>query len=616
MADPKPLKLKREVVAGRKFPATEFPVARILVDTGVNHLDQPYDYLISKEDSTVVVGALVEVPFSNGLRQGFVIERLAQSDQSSKLKYINKVIANFPLLDEEISKLVEGTAARYGASSWDILPSAIPPRVVKSETKFRNLNILPNLRTAEIAKPRYIQAIGADSLYKLILKSLEDKKFDGQLLVIVPDESDLARVSRELKQLEPLELGSHLPNSIRYENFLTAIYTNPKLIIGTRSAVFTPVSPGSRILIFNDGDESMYDRRYPGWSVRDVAILRSKSHSIIFLSSSPSLEVVRLLNLGWFTKSKSVNVIKNSKLKLVFSDDRRSDLEIIKNGLKSGNVLVSIGEPGYISAFSCQKCRNIAHCECGGRLRISQSGEQPICSICSKIYLNWRCQYCDGAAKRIVLKGGVRLAEEIAKSLPGTRVIISKGGSRVAQIPTDGKGFLVIATYGCEPKGDYSCIVQLNLESLLARVELRSTENARRLIYDNLLLLSVGATAYLSLDQSHPFSQGLLKFDPVQVAQNELSERSSAKLPPNYRIATLEGPKKDLRKFTSAIEAADFSMEVITIEEGAENENRKVLIRTQVSYTGNFSDFIRSLNRYRSIKGLTGISIRVDPYAI
>jgi len=46
MAEIKPLKLKRESVAGRKYPADHLPVARILVDTSVAHLDQPYDYLI------------------------------------------------------------------------------------------------------------------------------------------------------------------------------------------------------------------------------------------------------------------------------------------------------------------------------------------------------------------------------------------------------------------------------------------------------------------------------------------------------------------------------------------------------------------------------------------
>ena len=616
MAEIKPLKLKRESVAGRKYPADHLPVARILVDTSVAHLDQPYDYLIPNTDYDLVVGALVEVPFASAIRQGYVLERLSSGEQGVKLKFINKVLSNLPIFSGELPELIELAAARYGANSWDILPSVIPPRVMKVESKFRGISITPSKERKELAAPRFTQAIGSDSLYQLILRSMEDKKFAGQLLVIVPDENDLIRISKDLESFKPLLLGSHLANSLRYERYLTALFKVPKLIIGTRSAIFTPIIPGSRILIFNDGDESMYERRYPSWNVRDIAILRSKEHSLIFLSASPSLEIVRFLNLGWFTKSKPLNIIRNSKLRLIFADDRRSEIEVIRNGLKSGNVLVSIGEPGYINAFSCQKCRNIALCDCGGRLKINASGGVPTCSICSKGFLNWTCGFCKSSAIRTVSKGGAKLAEEIAKSIPGNRVIISRGGSRVDEVPPDVESCLVIATYGCEPKGKYSSIVQLNLEALITRVDLRAGENARNLIFNNLLQLVPGGSAYLALDQSHPFAQGILKFDPLQIAQNELTERTSAKLPPAFRFATLEGPSRELHKFAKAIDSTNFEIDVITIFEGTSTSNGKLLLRTDISNSGKFSDFLRSLNRYRSIKSLAGIKVRVDPYSI
>ena len=52
------------------------PIASILVDTGVVHLDQPFDYLVpAKWDEVALPGTLVRVPFSGRLCDGVIIGR-------------------------------------------------------------------------------------------------------------------------------------------------------------------------------------------------------------------------------------------------------------------------------------------------------------------------------------------------------------------------------------------------------------------------------------------------------------------------------------------------------------------------------------------------------------
>ena len=108
-----------------------------------------------------------------------------------------------------------------------------------------------------------------------INRELSILKDGAQLLVIVPDERDLAILLSENLLTAPTVLTTEISKSERYLNYLTARFEPSPLILGTRSAIFTPLVAGSKIMIYNDNDESMYERRNPGWNVRDIALLRS-----------------------------------------------------------------------------------------------------------------------------------------------------------------------------------------------------------------------------------------------------------------------------------------------------------------------------------------------------
>jgi primosomal protein N' len=97
-------------------------------------------------------------------------------------------------------------------------------------------------------------------------------------------------------------------------------------------------------------------------------MLRSGEFSLHFIGASPSLEVIRLAELGWLKTKKSEKTSSKSKTAIHFSNSSVSDIALMKSGLKKGNVLVVMAETGYINAIACQKCRNQARCECGGKM--------------------------------------------------------------------------------------------------------------------------------------------------------------------------------------------------------------------------------------------------------
>ncbi len=91
MATPRLFKLKSQIIAVPQGPSADFlPVASVWVDTGVFHLDQPYDYEIPQRlSNSIAIGVKVAVPFGNREVEGIVITRKKNSDSATKLAFLS-----------------------------------------------------------------------------------------------------------------------------------------------------------------------------------------------------------------------------------------------------------------------------------------------------------------------------------------------------------------------------------------------------------------------------------------------------------------------------------------------------------------------------------------------
>ena len=623
MAEVKPLRLKAQRVAKKVAIAPVNPVAQICVDTGVFHLPDTYDYLVPANlHEFVVPGVFVKVPFGSNEVMGYVQDRKLSELDPAKLKTISKIISPIPLLTEELIEIVGLTCERYACKPWDVIRSAIPSRVAASEKFYEGKSLPGNSKPAIKLEHLVTISKSIDSFPTLIRTTVEGLSTGQQLLVIVPDERDLKQLLLSDLGVEPVIISSDSSKSDRYGNYLKIRFENSKLIIGNRSAIFTPLATNSTIMIYNDGDESLYERRFPSWNVRDIAMLRSGEFSLHFVGASPSLEIVRLVELGWIKKSKENLTGQIRKTVVHCSDSSVSDISLIKAGLKLGNVLVVMAETGYVNAIACQKCRNQARCECGGKIYLPSKGSELTCAICEKLQKDFVCDWCGGQTIRSISKGSSRFAEEIAKAVPGFRVLLSKGGSRIDSLPKSSENLLVVASYGCEPMGDYSAIVLKSLENLCNRVDLRSMESARRLIFENRSRLSFKdeGKMYLELASDNPIAQGVIRNDSYGLALSEIAERKALNLPPFCRIATLTGESSAIRRLAQTLEDNDL-FSAIAIQEnfrekfGNQNES-KLILRSEISRSAEFSEFFRDLARYRGIKALTPLQLKVDPFVI
>lgn len=129
--------------------AAELPVARILVNKGVLHLDQLWDYAVPEELSEAAQpGVRVRVRFGagshhvrggrregGGLIDGFIVERRAESDYDGALAALAHVVSPEVVLSPRMLALARAVADRYAGSLADVLQLALPARSARAEAK-------------------------------------------------------------------------------------------------------------------------------------------------------------------------------------------------------------------------------------------------------------------------------------------------------------------------------------------------------------------------------------------------------------------------------------------------------------------------------------------------
>ena len=621
MAAVRPLRLKTEVVSrAEKISATELPIARVWVDNGIYHLDGSYDYLIPQSLSEVVsVGVCIEVPFNGRTVEAIVLERLPES-HSSKLKYILKVISPIAVATPSTLALIAAVAKRWAAHPYDVIRSAIPPRAASVEKELFE----PSGAKIKITKPSrsYLQLPPFAQESEIIAEHMRVCSRDGRVLVIVPE----SRFVDQICNLYPgaISIDSSLDRTTRYRNFLKAVHGSADIFVGTRSAVFASIPGLTRIVVADEGSENSYERRSPGWNVRDVAIVRSQIEkvSLDFIGYSPSSEISRLIELKWVTYSAvrhkvSVQNFQQSTSELlpgrIISEIRRA--------LQKGPVLFIASRKGYSQALSCARCRNVARCECGGRLFKSSPNSKPECALCGVKQDPWSCTWCQGVTPFLIGRGSARFAQEIGSAFPGNQITVSEGDHILDKYEkSDG---IVIATPGSIPisQNGYSALVILEGDSYFSQADIRSQERTRELFFSCGGFLSKDGALLLVAANGNPIIGALSSWKPSLLAQREFRERQEVSLPPYVRALSLDIATAEVNQLIRGLEVARGEKRLpidsrILGPVELKGALSRVLIMAPINEGEALVTFIHEYQRRRSAAKKTLATLRIDPYSL
>mgnify|MGYP003339040674 CR=1 FL=1 len=646
----KPLRLKSEKVQAPRSRATQFPFARVLVDTGVAHLDQEFDFLVPQEmDSIIQAGSLVKVPFNSKKVLGVVRERLEQSSFQGEFKFITETVRPHPIITETTMDLVDAIKRRYGGTRWDVLRFCIPTLGKKDSVAFGEEAIAPTL-TAQQFDTRYPQgfwkALSTNpkngnpiSAYWLappcedpffFLKNLIHSQKE-EVLIIVPNFADVERLHsmvllEELFAPEQVAVWhSEQSRSERESVYMRALNHRLRIVIGVRGALFLPLSKLSLIIIWDDINESLSEQQAPYFHAREVAIMKAgieKTHLVIggFSASLQSALYVKQGLIKALTLSKTD--IRQKSLKVLGIDNPSAPnqsgrvpttaWQTIKTGLSSGPVLVSVPLKGYIQALACAKCRNLAMCSCGGKLIWQKNANSAVCTVCNAPSINWSCSYCSGREFRHMQVGDQRIVEELGKAFPRVRIVSSNAEHPVRKLTPDPT--IVVATPGMEPylPGGYSAVVVLNSQLSLSRATIAAEEITRSHWFALATMIKEGGTIFVDSEIQNRNVQSLIRWDSLTLASNELIEREQLSLPPIVKTLKVSGSKKTvveiLRDLPDGILAS-------TLKEERDGKVSAVL-RITSPQSETFVEKILGRNIALAAKGGESARIAVDPISL
>jgi primosomal protein N' (replication factor Y) (superfamily II helicase) len=584
------------------------PIARVLPMLSVPHLDREFDYLVAAEQSDdAQPGVRVRLRFHGRLVDGFILERRTDTDHVGKLAWLDRVVSAEVVLTPGIRRLVDAVAARYAGTRADVLRLAVPPRHAKVERENPTPPKLPDLTAVDRAGwevygrgGQFLTALSESRAARAVWQALPGELWADRfaeaaaqtmrtgraVLAIVPDQRDVDAMWRAattlLDESAVVALSAGLGPAARYRRWLAALRGSARLVIGTRSAVFAPVTGLGLVMVWDDGDDTLAEPRAPYPHAREVAMLRAHQMRCAALIGgyARTAEAHALVRSGWAHDVVAARpVVRARSPRVIALDDggyaeerdpaaRTARLPSValraaRSALEAGApVLVQVPRRGYVPSLACGRCRAIARCRhCTGPLSLDdRDGTGPVCRWCGRADAALRCARCGSDAVRAVVVGARRTAEELGRAFPGVAVITSAGEAVVSEVAE--RPALVVATPGAEPRasGGYGAALLLDSWALLGRQDLRAAEDTlRRWMAATALVRSRddGGVVTVVAESSVPTVQSLIRWDPVGHADAELAARTEVALPPSVHIAALDGAAEAVAALLDEIQLPD-----------------------------------------------------------
>ena len=595
---------------GDSTSATALPVAAVVVDTGLPHLDRVFEYAVPAElADDAQPGCRVRVRFAGRDLDGFVVERRGHAEHPGRLAAIRRVVSAEPVLTPEVLALARAVADRNAGVLGDVLRLAVPKRHAAAERALDQAGtptpvlvaapdpgpwaaypageaLLRRVAAGEAPAAAWLALPGRppqqDWPTALAVAAATAVAAGRGALVVVPDHRDLDRVDRELTTLlgpgQHVRLTADQGPQARYTAWLKVLRGHVRCVAGTRAAAFAPLRDLGLVAWWDDGDDLLDEPRAPYPHVRDVLTLRANQSGAALVTGGfgRSVPVQQRVEDGALVAVQPTpEALRAAAPRVLVAGD---DLDrtgpaalarlpplawrTAKTALETGPVLVQVPRRGYLPSLACQHCREPARCpHCHGPMGMPAGGSAPICRWCGATFgpEGFVCPECDGRELRSTVVGARRTAEELGRAFPGVAVRTSGSGEVLASVGADPA--LVIATPGAEPvaEGGYAATLLLDGWALLDRAGLdAAVEALRRWLGAAALTRPApdGGVVVLAGTPTHttiPAVEALVRWDPAWLASRELAERLELALPPAVTMAQVVGPRGPL---VAAVDAA------------------------------------------------------------
>ena len=596
-------------------------ILRVAIHTPLRRL---FDYLPPQhiDITKLMPGMRILVPFQSQTRVAILIERVATSAvPAHKLKTALALLDTQTIFAPEVFKLCCWAADYYHHALGDVLMSALPVLLRKNRPAraarknktqrsddranhvgddLAQISIHPhveeNLLILNHAQQQAVQTITAakntfqiflldgvtgSGKTEVYLRTITDILSENkQVLVLVPEISltpqTVARFQTRFR-VPIVALHSNLTASERLNAWLGAQAGEIKIIIGTRSAIFTPFERLGLIIVDEEHDTSFKQQDRFRYQARDLAIMRASMHRIpiVLGTATPSLESLlnaqrkRYIHLSLPMRAGGAQLPQYQLINLQQypKEDGLSSplLSTMRTHLAANNqVMLFLNRRGFAPVLYCSQCAYIADCKrCDVHLVYHQTPLSLRCHHCNATRpIPVHCPQCKTSSLLPIGLGTQRLEQKLVQHFPDVPIIRldrdntkRKGALKVLleRIHTENKAILL----GTQilAKGHHFPHVTLvgvvDADNGLFSVDFRAAEQMGQ------LLLQVagragraekpGTVMIQTHYPSHPLLQTLLYQGYLPFCQALLQDRERIGLPPYTHLAVFRAEAYQLQ---------------------------------------------------------------------
>lgn len=420
-----------------------------------------FDYLPPNDFSmeTLQPGVRFRVPFQRRELIGIFVGTTHQSDVPlHKLKSAIECLDQEPVISSDMLALCRFAADYYHYPIGEVILNTLPVwlRQGKStDVPLKKIITIPTTSEPPLLlnkeQETALTAITAQNDFKVyVLEGVTGsgktevylqaiaKVFERneQVLVLVPEIGLTPQTIQRFRErfLVPVvPLHSGMTEKQRFQAWLAAKTGVAKIVIGTRSAVFTPFVKLGLIIIDEEHDLSFKQQDGFRYHARDIAIMRAHLNHIpiVLGSATPSLETLHNVEQGRYEHLLLQERAGDAELpQFHILDVRNKSLENglsqpliheMRRHLEQGNqVMLFLNRRGFSPVLLCEACGWMAQCKrCDTRMTYHYGSARLHCHHCDlQKNLMTHCENCGAKHLQAVGQGTERIEKTVTQIFP------------------------------------------------------------------------------------------------------------------------------------------------------------------------------------------------------
>ncbi len=290
--------------------------------------------------------------------------------------------------------------------------------------------------------PMLLEGVTGSGKTEVYLQAIQRCLEEGkQALVLVPEigltPQTIARFKARFR-VPVLALHSGMTDRQRLDAWLWAREGSARILIGTRSAIFTPLKSPGLIIVDEEHDGSFKQQDGFRYHARDLAIYRAREHDIPILlgSATPSLESLHNALSGRFRHLRLTRRAGNAQPpRFELLDIRQQNLDaglsapllqrIHEHLARGTQVLLFLNRRGFSPALVCHDCGTPVDCtRCDARMTLHRQPPHLHCHHCDRqTPIPRHCAQCGSSQLRPAGSGTERVEDRLAVHFPDTPIL-------------------------------------------------------------------------------------------------------------------------------------------------------------------------------------------------